>query len=91
VLSTAPSLRSDNPPSLATCQRRCAGEAQETLRHGENIMTVLLGYFLIAAIAGAATSATIAFVLTSLLIARIDKGGRLGRIKYLITSFGGSR
>jgi hypothetical protein len=27
--------------------------AQETLRHGENIKTVLLGYFLIAAIAGA--------------------------------------
>jgi hypothetical protein len=73
---------------LATCQRRCAGEAQETLRHGENIMTVLLGYFLIAAIAGVATSATIAFVLTSLVIARIDKG-RPSRIKYVITSFGG--
>jgi hypothetical protein len=73
---------------LATCQRRCAGEAQESLRHGENIMTVLFGYFLIAAIAGVATSATIAFVLTSLVIARIDKG-RPSRIKYVITSFGG--
>jgi hypothetical protein len=51
-------------------------------------MTVLLGYFLIAAIAGVATSATIAFVLTSLVIARIDKG-RPSRIKYVITSFGG--
>ena len=54
-------------------------------------MTVLLGYFLIAAIAGVATSAVIAFVLTSLFIARVDKGDRPSRIKYLITSFGGSR
>ena len=36
-------------------------------------MSVLLGYFLIAAIAGVATSAIIEFVLTSLLIARVDK------------------
>jgi hypothetical protein len=54
-------------------------------------MTVLLGYFLIAAIAGVAISATIALVLTSLVIAHSDKGGRPGRIKYLITNFGGSR
>ena len=52
-------------------------------------MTVLLGYFLIAAIAGVAILATIAFVLTSLVIARIDKGDRPSRIKYVITSFGG--
>ena len=76
---------------LATCQRRCAGEAQETLRHGENIMTVLLGYFLIAAIAGVAILAIIGFVLTSLLFARVDKGDRPSRIKYSITSFRGSR
>ena len=54
-------------------------------------MTVLLGYFLIGAIAGGATSAIIGFVLTSLFIARVDKAVRPSRIKYLITSFGGSR
>jgi hypothetical protein len=91
VLSTAPSLRSDNPPSYGNLPKALRWRGPETLRHGENIMTVLLGYFLIAAIAGVATSATIVFVLTSLLIARIDKGGRPGRIKNLITSFGGSR
>jgi hypothetical protein len=62
----------------------------KTLRDGENIMTVL-GYFLIAAIAGVATSAIIGFILTSLFIARSDKGDQPSRIKYLITSFGGSR
>ena len=51
-------------------------------------MTVLLGYFLIAAIAGVATSAIIGFVLTSLSIAHMDKGGRPSRNKYSITSFG---
>ena len=54
-------------------------------------MTVPLGYFLIAAIAGVATSAIIGLVLTSLLIARVDKGDRLSRVKYPFTSFGGSR
>jgi len=61
------------------------------LRHGENIMTVLLGYFLIAAIAVVATSAIIGFVLTSLFIARLDRGDRPSRVKYFFTSFGGSR
>ena len=50
-------------------------------------MTVLLGYFLIAAIAGVATSAIIGFVLTSLLVARVDKSDRPARVTYLITSF----
>ena len=54
-------------------------------------MTVLLGYFLIAAIAGVAILAIIGFVLTSLLFARVDKGDRPSRIKYSITSFRGSR
>ena len=54
-------------------------------------MTVLLGYFLIAAIAGVATSAIIGFVLTSLFIARLDRGDRPSRVKYFFTSFGGSR
>ena len=43
-------------------------------------MTVLLGYFLIAAIAGVATSAIIGFVLTSLFIARVDKGDGLAEL-----------
>jgi hypothetical protein len=50
-------------------------------------MSVLLGYFLIAAIAGVATSAIIGFVLTSLLVARVDKGDRPRRVTYLIASF----
>jgi hypothetical protein len=54
-------------------------------------MMVMAGYFLIAAIAAIATSAIIGFVLTSLLIARVDKDDRPSRVKYLITSFGGSR
>ena len=52
---------------------------------------VLLGYFLIAAGAGVAASGIIGFVLTSLSIARVDKGHRPSRVKYLFTSFGGSR
>ena len=88
MLSTAPSLRGDNPPSFGNLPKALRWRGLETLRYGENIMTVLLGYFLIAAIAAVATSATIAFVLTSLVIARIDKG-RPSRIKYVITSFGG--
>jgi hypothetical protein len=93
VLLTAPSLRSDDRCAylLTRVRGRCAGETQETLRHGENIVTVLLGYFLIAAIAGVATSAIIGFILTSLFIARVHRGDRPSRIKYLITSFGGSR
>jgi uncharacterized membrane protein YuzA (DUF378 family) len=51
-------------------------------------MTVLLGYFLIAAIAGVASSAIMGFVLTRLLIARVGKGDRPSRIKYLITGLG---
>ena len=57
------------------------GRGPETLRHGENIMTVLLGYFLIAAIGGIATSAIIGFVLANLLVARVDKGDRPAELR----------
>jgi hypothetical protein len=43
-------------------------------------MMVLLGYFLIAAIAGVAASAIIGFVLTNLLIGRFEKADRPIRI-----------
>jgi hypothetical protein len=51
VLLTAPSLRGDSGTLTSDCpvKGRCAGEAQDLCR-GENIMMVLLGYFLIAAI-----------------------------------------
>ena len=39
-------------------------------------MTVLLGYFFIAAISGVAASAMIGFVLTKLLIGRFEKANR---------------
>ncbi len=39
-------------------------------------MMILLGYFLIAAIAGVAASATIGFVLTHLLVSRFEKANR---------------
>ena len=45
----------------------------------KNIMMVLLGYFLIAAIAGVAASAIIGFVLTNLLIARFEKADGLSK------------
>ena len=43
-------------------------------------MMVLLGYFLMAAIAGVAASAIIGFVLTNLLIGRFEKTDRPIRI-----------
>ena len=46
----------------------------------KSIMSVLLGYFLIAAISGLAASAIIAFVLTRLLIARFEKADRPIRV-----------
>ena len=39
-------------------------------------MMVLLGYFLIAAVAGIAASAIVGFVLTKLLVGRFTKGDR---------------
>ena len=50
-------------------------------------MTVLLGYFLIAAIAGVVASAIVGFVLTNLLIGRFEKADRPIRI----SSIGGNR
>ena len=42
----------------------------------ENIMMILLGYFLIAAVAGVAASATIGFILTNLLVSRCENADR---------------
>ena len=50
-------------------------------------MMVLLGYFFIAAMAGVAASAIVGFVLTSLLVARVDKNDRSARVTYLVTIF----
>jgi hypothetical protein len=89
VLLTAPSLRSNRPSAAAfddLRQGRCAGEAQDPW-DGENIMVVLLDYFIDAAMAGVAASAIVGFVLTSLLVARVDKSDRPARVTYLITSF----
>ena len=43
-------------------------------------MMVLLGYFMVAAMAGVAASAIIGFVLTNLLMARLQKADRPMRI-----------
>ena len=50
-------------------------------------MVVLLGYFIIAAMAGVAASAIIGFVLTSLLVARVDKSDRAARVTLPNDSF----
>jgi hypothetical protein len=50
-------------------------------------MVILLGYFIDAAMAGVAASAIVEFVLTSLLVARVDKSDRPARVTYLTTSF----
>jgi hypothetical protein len=63
VLLTPPSLRSDTvTPNLLTPVRgRCAGEAQKVWEVEKNNVSVLLGYFLIAAGAGVAASAIVGF------------------------------
>ena len=53
---------------------------------GENIMMIVLGYFLIAAAAAIAASAIIGFFLTNLLIWLLQKVDRLSdcaEVKYL--------
>jgi hypothetical protein len=47
----------------------------------KNIMSVLLGYFLIAAIAGVSASAIMGYVLTNLFIARVAKADRPSRVR----------
>jgi hypothetical protein len=47
--------------------------------HGENIMMVLLGYFLIAAVAAVAASALISLFLTNLILGHFKKSDRLSR------------
>jgi hypothetical protein len=60
---------------LATCQRRCAGEAHKT-QQGEDSMLVLLGYFLIAVGAGVGASGMVGYILASMLIRRYEKADR---------------
>jgi hypothetical protein len=88
VLLTPPSRRSDKAlrPPLTPRQRCCAGEAQDPLgwrKHHDGTT----GYFFIAAMAGVAASAIVGFVLTSLLVARVDKRDRPARGTYLMTNF----
>jgi hypothetical protein len=73
MLLTAPSLRSDFvAPTFEKSQRRCAGEAQDLWR-GENIMMVLLAYFLIAAVAGIAASAIAGYFLANVISRRFTR------------------
>ena len=46
----------------------------------ENIMMILLGYFLMTAIAGVAASASIGFVLTSLVVGGFEEADHRNRI-----------
>ena len=60
------------------------GRQAQDLTPEENIMMVLLGYFLIAAIAGIAASAIVGLILTNLVIRRFTKADR--PIKVACTS-----
>lgn len=59
--------------------KAAADEAQKLYR-GEHIMMVLLGYFIIAAMAGAAASEIVGFVISDLLIVRFQKADRPLRV-----------
>jgi hypothetical protein len=82
VLLTAPSLRSDTAlrPALTPVKDSALARPKNIRVERENIMMVLLGYFIIAAMAGVAASAIIGFILTNLLISRFQRADRPVRI-----------
>jgi hypothetical protein len=72
VLLTAPSLRSDTPPTFDAVQRRCAGEAKWGLGR-KKIMTVFIFDFLIAVAVGIAAAAIMAFLPINVVIGWFKK------------------
>ena len=74
VLITAPSLRSDSVvPTFEKLSKGAAPARPKTLGPGEEHMTVLLSYFLIAAVLGVTASALIGYFLANLIDRRFMK------------------
>jgi hypothetical protein len=72
VLSTAPSLRSDSPPSFDFVQRRCAGEAQELGRAEKHHDGTPIDFPILLAVSIPA-AVIMAFILTNVVIGWFKK------------------